>query len=67
MAWPTGGKKKTNPDIKDPIQPNVTANAFVQVIMVLRKTFIQDSVLMMELHPRHPIWQHPIFSNPAYL
>ncbi|SAM06983.1 hypothetical protein [Absidia glauca] len=30
-------------------------------------TFIQDSVLMMELRPCYPIWQHPIFSDPVYL
>ncbi|SAM01547.1 hypothetical protein [Absidia glauca] len=35
----------------DPIQPTVAENAFVQVIMMFRKTFIQDSVLMMELLP----------------
>ncbi|SAM08113.1 hypothetical protein [Absidia glauca] len=51
----------------DPIQSTVAENAFVQVIMMLRKTFIliQDSVLMMELHPCYPIWQHSIFSDPA--
>ncbi|SAM02817.1 hypothetical protein [Absidia glauca] len=57
--------KELSPD--DPIQPTVAANAIVQVITMLRKTFIQDSVLMMELHPCHPIWQHTIFSDPAYL
>ncbi|SAL95371.1 hypothetical protein, partial, partial [Absidia glauca] len=51
----------------DPIQPTVAENAFVQVIMIFRKTFIQDSVLMMELHPCYPIWQHSIFSDLAYL
>ncbi|SAM00892.1 hypothetical protein [Absidia glauca] len=51
----------------DPIQPTFAKNAFVQVIMMLRKTFIQDSMLMMELHPCHPIWQHSLFSDPAYL
>ncbi|SAM01175.1 hypothetical protein [Absidia glauca] len=51
----------------DPTQPTVAENAFVQVIMMFRKTFIQDSVLMMELHPCYPIWQHSIFSDPAYL
>ncbi|SAL99748.1 hypothetical protein [Absidia glauca] len=55
--------KELSPD--NPIQPNVADNAFVQVIMMLRKTFIQDSV--GELHPCHPIWQHSIFSDPAYL
>ncbi|SAM09322.1 hypothetical protein [Absidia glauca] len=52
--------KKHSPDNNDPIQPTVAANVFVQVIMMLRKTFIQDSVLMMELHPCYPIWQHSI-------
>ncbi|SAM01446.1 hypothetical protein [Absidia glauca] len=51
----------------DPIRPTVAENAFVQVIMMFRKTFIQDSMLMMELHPSYPIWQHSIFSDPAYL
>ncbi|SAM05211.1 hypothetical protein [Absidia glauca] len=51
----------------DPIQPTVAENAFVQVIMMFRKAFIQGSVLMMELHPCYPIWQHLIFSDPAYL
>ncbi|SAM06682.1 hypothetical protein [Absidia glauca] len=51
----------------DPIQPTVAENAFVQVIMMFRKIFIQDSVLMMELHPCYPIWQHSIFSDPVYL
>jgi hypothetical protein len=59
--------KELGPDNNDPGQATVDANAFVQLIMVLRKTFIQDSVHMMELHPCHPIWQHSIFSNPAYL
>jgi hypothetical protein len=39
----------------DPIQPTVAENASVQVIMVFTRTFIQDSVLMMELpHPCPP-------------
>jgi hypothetical protein len=59
--------KELGPDNSDPGQATVDANAFVQLIMVLRKTFIQDSVHMMELHPCHPIWQHSIFSDPADL
>jgi hypothetical protein len=56
--------KKLSPGNNDPVKPTVAANAFVQVIMMLKKSFIQDSVLMMELHS---IWQHPISSEPAYL
>ncbi|SAM08538.1 hypothetical protein [Absidia glauca] len=59
--------KELSPDKNNPIQPTASANAFVQVIMMLRKTFIQDSVPMMELHPCHPIWQHSVYSDPAYL
>ncbi|SAM03425.1 hypothetical protein [Absidia glauca] len=51
----------------NPIQSVIAENAFVQVIIMFRKTFIQDSVLMMELHPCYSIWQHSIFSDPAYL
>ncbi|SAM09094.1 hypothetical protein [Absidia glauca] len=51
----------------DPVQPTVAENAFLQVLIMFRKTFIQDSVLMMELHPFYHIWQHSIFSDPAYL
>ncbi|SAL97237.1 hypothetical protein [Absidia glauca] len=35
----------------DPIQPTVAENAFAQLIMMFRKIFIQDSVLMMDFHP----------------
>ncbi|SAL99932.1 hypothetical protein [Absidia glauca] len=59
-------KKKLSPDSNNPIQSIVIDNTFLQVIMMLRKTFIQDLVLMMDLHPCHPIWQHSIFSDPAY-
>ncbi|SAM04456.1 hypothetical protein [Absidia glauca] len=51
----------------DPIQLTVAENAFVHVIMMFRKTFIQDSVLPMELRPCYPDWQRSIFSDPAYL
>jgi hypothetical protein len=59
--------KELSPNNNDSIQPTVAANAYLQVITMLRKTFIQGLVVMMELHPCHPIWQHPIFSDPAYL
>ncbi|SAM05721.1 hypothetical protein [Absidia glauca] len=59
--------KELSLDNSNPLKPAVAANAFVQVIMMLRMTCIQGSVLMMELHPCHPIRQHSIFSDPAYL
>ncbi|SAM09663.1 hypothetical protein [Absidia glauca] len=36
--------EELSPGNNDPIQPAVAANAFVHVIMILRKTFIQNSV-----------------------
>ncbi|SAM07175.1 hypothetical protein [Absidia glauca] len=59
--------KELSPDNNVSIQSTIATNAFVQLIMVPRKTFIQGSVLMMELHPCHPIGQPSIFSDPAYL
>jgi hypothetical protein len=47
-------QKKPSPNNNNPIQPTVYANASVQVIVMLRKTFIQDLVLMMELRPFIP-------------
>jgi hypothetical protein len=52
--------KELSPD--DPLQPTAAASIFVQVIVMLRKAFIQDSVLMVELHP---LWQPSIFSHPV--
>ncbi|SAM01966.1 hypothetical protein [Absidia glauca] len=49
------------------MQPTVAENALVQMIMIFRNTFIQDSELMMELHPCYSIGQHSIFSDSAYL
>ncbi|SAM01496.1 hypothetical protein [Absidia glauca] len=59
--------KKLGPDNNNSIQPTAAVNAFVQAIMLLRKTFIQGSVLMTKPLPCHSIWQHLIFSDPAYL
>ncbi|SAM07930.1 hypothetical protein [Absidia glauca] len=59
--------KQPSPDNYNPIQPTAAIYSFVQMIMMLRKTFTQESVLMMEIHPCHPIWQYSIFSDPVYL
>jgi hypothetical protein len=56
-----------NPDNGDPIESTVAVDAFLKVIMVLRKTFLQDSVFMMRSQPNHPIWNHSLFSDPCYL
>ncbi|SAL99295.1 hypothetical protein [Absidia glauca] len=48
-------------------QPSKRIGAINGRLPHIWKTFIQDSVLRMELHPCYPIWQHSIFSDPAYL
>ncbi|SAM05179.1 hypothetical protein [Absidia glauca] len=60
-------KKKLSPEYNNFIQPTVAANALVQMIMMLRKTFMQDSMPKIKLRRCHPIWQLSIFSDPAYL
>jgi hypothetical protein len=45
----------------------VSAKACFQLLFMLRKTIIQDSVSMMEKFPNHPLWQNDIFSNQMFL
>jgi hypothetical protein len=59
--------KYQNPDNDDPIEATVAAGIFVDLMIMLRKSFLQDSVFMMQIQPAHPIWQHAIFSDPTYL
>jgi hypothetical protein len=53
--------KEPSPENNNPIQTTVAINTFVQVILMLRKTLLQDSVLIMDLLPCRPIWQQSIF------
>ena len=46
---------------------SVAADGFLQMLRVLRKTFLQDSVPMMDRHPRLSIWNAPLFQDPEYL
>ena len=51
----------------DPVKVTVATQAFLSMMLQLRKSFIQDSVSMMERMPDHPIWNNTFFSDPLYL
>jgi len=48
------------------IQPNLAAGAFIELLLWLRKVLLQDAVFMREEFPPHPIFRHPLFSQPAF-
>ncbi|KAI9334327.1 transcriptional activator of glycolytic enzymes-domain-containing protein [Pilaira anomala] len=45
----------------------VAAESFLNLLLTLRITFLQDSVYMRNLMPTHPVWKHQLFSDPDYL
>lgn len=51
----------------DPMEVTVAAKACFQLFFMLRKIIIQDSIVMMEKFPNHPLWQNELFSNPMFL
>jgi hypothetical protein len=48
-------------------QRTCAAKGFLELLKVLRVTFLQDSVLMMDKHPDNPVWHHRIFHDEEYL
>lgn len=59
--------KHLHPENEDQIEVTVAAKAFFDLMLMLRKTIIQDSILMMEKFPNHPLWQNDFFSNQMFL
>ena len=39
---------------------------FVRLLDYLRVVFLQDSVLLRQKYPQHPLWNHRLFSLPEY-
>ena len=39
---------------------------FLKLLAYLRIVFLQDSVLLRQKYPQHPLWNHRLFSLPAY-
>lgn len=48
-------------------QQTAAARGFLDLLKVLRISFLQDSVVMKERHPHHPLWNHPIFHDSEYI
>lgn len=51
----------------DQAEQTVAAEGFLSLLMILRATFLQDSVYMQRIVPDHPIWRHSLFADPLYL
>jgi hypothetical protein len=51
----------------DGCEANIAAGGFLRLLQQLRIVILQDSVQMMQRHPRHPIWKHSLFSDPEYI
>ncbi|KAI9487108.1 MAG: hypothetical protein EXX96DRAFT_458729, partial [Benjaminiella poitrasii] len=41
----------------------VSAEGFLKLILILRVTFLQDSVFMQKICPDNPIWKHKLFTS----
>lgn len=39
---------------------------FLKLLVKLRVIFLQDAVSLRELYPAHPLWEHALFSHPAW-
>lgn len=48
-------------------QQSAAARGFLELLKVLRITFLQDSVTMMEKLPHHPLWNNSLFLDTEYL
>lgn len=59
--------KQANPNNGDQMEVTVAAKAFFQLLYMLRKTIIQDSVMMMEKFPNHPLWQNSLYTNELFI
>lgn len=36
------------------------------LLFYLCEVILQDSVLLQDTFPDHPVWEHPVFHHPAY-
>ena len=47
-------------------QDSIPARGFLELLDRCRTVILQDSVLMMAEHPKHPIWNHAVFDSQLY-
>jgi len=48
-------------------EPNIAAAGFLNLLTILKTVILQDSVIMKQKYPTHPIWTHCIFSSEEYI
>ncbi|KAK4700175.1 hypothetical protein P7C70_g6078, partial [Phenoliferia sp. Uapishka_3] len=51
----------------DRCTPNIAANGFLLLLRELRTVLIQDMVQLRKIHPTFFLFNHPLFSSPAFL
>lgn len=61
----SGNRAEDNQD-KEEDRNNMAAQGFLRLLDQLRTILLQDSVLLREQFPRHPIWRDPIFIREDY-
>jgi hypothetical protein len=45
---------------------DLAAMGLTGLLFHLREVVLQDSVVLQEMFPGHPVWNHPVFRHPAY-
>lgn len=50
----------------DPSRPSDAILEFLQVLRMIRRTFLQDVPFLMEAHPDHPTWKHEFFKTAKF-
>ena len=55
-------EENTNPNS----ERNYAKVQFLQVLQYMRKLILQDSCLLQNEFPEHPLWKHPVFQHEAY-
>jgi hypothetical protein len=61
-----GGNRADDNQDKEEDRNDMAAQGFLRLLDQLRTILLQDSVLLREQFPRHPIWRDPIFIREDY-
>ena len=46
---------------------DLAATGVTNLLFYLREVILQDSVVLRQMFPKNPIWNHPVFQHKAYL
>jgi hypothetical protein len=45
---------------------DLAAAGLTSLLFYLREVILQDSVVLRQQFPQHPVWNHPVFQHPSY-